>query len=67
MLNKLLKFDCTSSGIIRPEFLSVRINCVKSIKLLIASRPLNKFTVQPSDLIFEEERKEKPSCCFCCL
>jgi hypothetical protein len=43
MLEKLLKFDCTKSGIIRPEFLSVRMNALKNIKLLIASRPLNKF------------------------
>jgi hypothetical protein len=39
MLDKLLKFDCLNNGFRRPEFLSVRINALKNIKMLIKTRP----------------------------
>ena len=39
MVNKLLSFDCTTEGRIRPEFLSVKKHLLKNISKMITMIP----------------------------
>ena len=45
LLGKVLSFDCTTEGIIRPSFLSVRENILNNIEALIALRPLEQLNI----------------------
>jgi ADP-ribosylglycohydrolase len=39
MINKLLSFDCTTQGRLRPEFLSVKKHLLKNISKMITKVP----------------------------